>query len=129
MRPLHPRIGLTNAALLWYGLFGAPFAWTIQHVAGIGFTEASCQEAAKHGWDISLDAWTIAFSAGAVLVSVGGLLAAFATWRRTKDVGSDPPGARVHFLSIIALTTTPLFLAIMLMSGLSVLFLTACRQS
>jgi TRAP-type C4-dicarboxylate transport system permease small subunit len=124
-----PRIGLANAALLWYGLFGAPFAWTIQHVAGVGFTEASCQEAAKHGWSISLDAWTIVFSAGAVIVTLGALAAALETWRRTKDVGTDPPGARVHFLSIIALTTTPLFLAIMVMSGLGVLFLGACRQS
>lgn len=129
MRLARPRIGLTNATLLWYGLFGAPFAWAIQHVAGVGFTEANCQEAAKHGWEISLNAWTIAFSAGAVLVTLGGFAAAVATWRRTRDAGTDPPGARVHFLSIIALTTTPLFLAIMVMSGLSVLFLTACRQS
>jgi hypothetical protein len=118
-----------TTVLMWLGLFAAPFAWTIQHIAGFGLTVANCEEASKHGWHIHLDAWTIVFTAGAVIVTVAGLIAALATWRRTKDVGTDPPGSRIHFLSIVALTTTPLFLAIMLMSGLGVLFLTGCRQS
>jgi heme/copper-type cytochrome/quinol oxidase subunit 2 len=115
--------------LMWFGLLGAPFAWTIQHIAGYGLTEANCQEAAKASWDIHLDAWTIVFTAGGVLVGLAGLVAAFVTWRTTREAGDHPPGARIHFLSIVSLTTTPLFLAIMLLSGLSVLVLTGCRQS
>jgi heme/copper-type cytochrome/quinol oxidase subunit 2 len=114
---------------MWFGLLGAPFAWTLQHVGGYGLTEANCQEASKAGWQIHMDAWTIVFTAGGVLVGVAGLIAAIATWRRTRDAGTDPPGARIHFLSIVSLTTTPLFLAIMLLSGLSVLVLQGCRQS
>jgi heme/copper-type cytochrome/quinol oxidase subunit 2 len=129
MSPARPRRSITLAALMWLGLLGAPFAWTIQHVAGYGLTEANCQEASKAGWHIHLDVWTIVFTGSAVIVGLAGLAAALATWRRTKDAGTEPPGARIHFLSIIALTTTPLFLAIMLMSGIGVLFLTGCRQS
>jgi hypothetical protein len=35
----------------------------------------------------------------------------------------------MHFLSVIAMTTTPLFVAIILMSGLGSLLLTPCHQS
>lgn len=119
------------AALMWLGLLGAPFAWTIQHVAGFGLTQANCNAAAKvpGGWHIHLHAWTIVFTAGAVLVTVAAFVAALVTWRRTKDAGTDPPGARIHFLSIISLTIIPLFLAIMLMSGLGVILSVGCRQS
>ena len=129
MRLSRPRPDIALAALMWLGLLGPPFAWSIQHVAGYGLTEANCQEASKAGWQIHLDAWTIVFTGGAVIVTLAGLAAALVTWRRTKDAGTDPPGARIHFLSIVALTTTPLFLAIMVMSGVGVLFVTGCRQS
>lgn len=128
MRLPRPRIAATTA-LMWLGLLGAPFAWTIQHVIGAGLAEANCAEASHAGWNLHVDAWTVVFGAGAVIVGIAGLAAALITWRRTKDVGTDPPGARVHFLSIVALTTTPLFLAIMLLSSVSVLFLSGCRQS
>jgi hypothetical protein len=123
-----PRITSTTL-LMWFGLLGAPAAWTLQHVAGFGLTVANCGPAAGADGRIHLDAWTIVVSAAAVLVTVAGLLAALATWRRTRDVGTEPPGARIHFLSLVALTTTPLFLCITVMTGLGVLFLDGCRQS
>lgn len=131
MRIARPRSELVLAAIMWLGLLGAPFAWVVQHIAGYGLTEANCQEASQvpGGWNVHLDAWTIVFTAGAVIVTLAGLVAALVTWRRTKDAGTDPPGARIHFLAIISLTTTPLFLAIMLLSGITVLVLSGCRQS
>jgi hypothetical protein len=128
MRLVPSRPSLTTV-LMWLGLLGPAFAWTIQHVAGVGLTQGFCGVEAAPGSGGHLDAWTIAVTAGAVVVSLAGLVAALATWRRTRDVGTDPPGARIHFLSIVALTTTPLFLAIMLLSGISALFVTGCQQS
>ena len=122
-----PRI--TTTLLMWFGLLGAPSAWTLQHVAGVGLTVANCGPAAGTGGRIHLDAWTIVVSAAAVVVTVAGLLAALATWRRTRDVGTEPPGSRIHFLALVALTTTPLFLCIMVMSAVGVVVLGGCRQS
>jgi hypothetical protein len=120
---------LTTTLLMWLGLLGAPTAWTLQHVAGFGLTESHCGEAARPESPGHLSGWTIALSAAAVLVTLAGLLAALATWRRTRDVGTEPPGSRIHFLALVALTTTPLFLCIMVMSAVGVVVLGGCRQS
>jgi hypothetical protein len=118
-----------TALLLWFGLFGAPAAWTIQHIAGYALTEATCDEAGRSGWNVHMHTWIIVVSATALAVSLAAGGAAIATYLRTRDSGEDPPGSRIHFLSVIALTTTPLFVAIILMSGLGSLLLTPCHQS
>jgi hypothetical protein len=116
-------------ALMWFGLLGPPLAWTVQHVAGIGISQGICGVSGAPTAPRGLDPWTIAVGAGGLIVGLAGLAAAIASWRQTRDVGTEPPGARVHFLTIVALTTTPLFVAIMILSGFSVLFLSGCTQS
>ena len=54
---------------------------------------------------------------------------AIAVFRATRDVGEDPPGSRIHFLSIVGMTIAPLFVAIILMSGVGSVVLTNCHQS
>jgi hypothetical protein len=125
---LLPRVSGTEV-LLWLGLFGAPAAWTVQHIVGYGLTEASCQEAGQSVWHVPLDAWTIVVTGVTLAVALAGAAAGIATMRRTRDAGTEPPGARIRFLATVSLTTTPLFIAIMLMTGLGTLFTTACRQS
>jgi hypothetical protein len=116
--------------LMWFGLCAPPAAWTVQHVAGIGISQGICGVAAGPGGDhTGLDAWNVGVAIGALAIGVAGLVAAIVSWRRTRDVGTDPPGARIHFLTIVALTTTPLFLAIIVLSGFSDLFMSGCRQS
>jgi hypothetical protein len=113
---------------LWFGLLGAPAAWTLQHVTGYALTEATCGEAGSSGWDVHLDAWTIAVVASAALVAVAAGGAAALTYRATRDAGDEPPAARVRFLAVIGMAIAPLFLAMILMSGLGTLFLDHCRQ-
>jgi hypothetical protein len=120
--PVSPRV------LVWFGVLGAPAAWTAQHISGFALTEASCQEVAQT-WDVALETWTIAVTAGAAAVGVLAWLAAIATWRATRDAGDDPPPSRIHFLSIMGMTLTPLFLMIILMSGLGAILLPECVQS
>ena len=113
----------------WFGVFGAPSAWAMQHVTGYALTEATCSEAAQSmGWDVHLDAWTVAISAAAALVAVASGIAALATYRATRAAGEEPPAARVRFLAVVGIAIVPLFLAMILMSGLGVLFLDPCRQ-
>jgi Mn2+/Fe2+ NRAMP family transporter len=106
----------------WFGLFGAPAAWTVQHVTGYALSEAACD---RGGLD--LDAWTIAVTAAAAAVAVLAGVAALATYRATPS-GDEPPASRVRFLAILGMTVAPLFLAIILMSGIGVTVLVDCHQ-
>jgi len=119
-------------ALMWFGLFGAPFAWAVQHVAGVALTIRECHDNTA-GPDLGLDVDAVAAVVTAVtaLVAVLGLLSAVAAWRSTRDADdSDPPPAgRIHFLGIVGLTISPLFLAIILMSGIGSTSMAACVQS
>jgi hypothetical protein len=119
-------------ALMWFGLFGAPFAWAVQHVIGVMLTIAACHDnTAGPDWRGDVDAVAAVVTAAAALVAVLALLSAVAAWRSARGVDdSDPPPAgRVHFLGIIGLTISPLFLAIILMSGLGTISLPECVQS
>lgn len=114
-----------SGVLLGFAVLGAPLAWAVQHVTGFGLTDAACTDA---GHGVALDAWTIVVTASGATVAVLAEVAAIAVFRSTRDAGDEPPGGRVHFLSIIAMTIAPLFLLMMLMSGLGSIFLANCRQ-
>jgi hypothetical protein len=113
--------------LVWFGVLGAPIAWALQHVTGFALTEADCN--IGYRGQVAVDGLTVAVTAAAATVAAAAELAAISAFRRTRDAGEDPPGSRVHFMSIIGMTIGPLFLAIILMSGLGVVFLENCHQS
>ncbi len=119
--------------LVWFGLFGAPVAFVCQFVAGFWIAETACSTAA--GASVSVNAITTVTTAVAATVAVLALLSAIWVWRDTRGAagagGSDepPPLGRVHFLATVAITIVPLFLAIILMSGLGAIFLPECVQS
>ena len=121
---------LTPSLLAWIGLFAAPAAWTLQHVFGMGLTLAACERAGS-SWDIAVHGVTIVLTAVAAVVCVLGGLASVLAFRGVRQAAKDdpPPRGRIFFLSIVGMSTTPLFLAIVLMSGSGVLTLTLCRQS
>ena len=127
---MRPR--LTPSALMWIGLFAAPFAWAVQHVTGIELQYAQCHDNTEGpGFSIHVDGWTLAVTLTAAAIAVLGGLAAVAAWRATRDAEDDdaPPAGRIHFFAVIGMTTTPLFLAMILMSGLGEVFLPSCVQS
>ena len=119
----------STAALVWFALLGAPAAWTLQHVTGFGLTVASCEEAGKTAWHISLDFWTIVASAITLGVGILGVAASLLSLRRTRDAGTEPPGARLRFLALVSVTTAPLVLCIIVMSGVGVVLISDCVQS
>jgi hypothetical protein len=121
------RGAVRTRVLMWFGVFGAPFAWAVQHVAGYGLTEASCGLAGRRT-GVALDTWTIVVTAlGATTAALAGA-AAVSVFLATREAGEEPPGGRVHFLSIVGMTISPLFFLIILMSGLGSVFLANCRQ-
>jgi hypothetical protein len=120
------------ALLMWFGLFAAPAAWALQHVSGIQLQYAQCHDnTAGPGFSIHVDGWTLGVTLTTAGIAVLGGLASVVAWRATREAEDDdaPPAGRIHFFAVIGMTMTPLFLALILMSGLGEVFLPACRQS
>ena len=113
---------------VWFGVLGAPVAWALQLVSGYALTEATCGEAGRAGWDVHLDAWSTAVFAAATLVAMAAGVTSLVTFRATRGAGEELPPARIHFLAVIGIAITPLFLAMILMSGLGSVLLDQCRQ-
>jgi hypothetical protein len=114
------------ATLVWFGVLAAPAAWATQHVVGFGLTVAACS---ARGRDIDVAPWTIALTVAAALIAVLAEVGAAAVLRAMRDAGEEPPGSRIRFLSIVGLTTNPLFLCIIVLSGTGVSVLDGCRVS
>jgi hypothetical protein len=118
--------------LLWFGLLGAPAAWTVQFLIGYWLSEIRCSTGGDGG--LSVDAWTTATTVAAAVMAALAELAAITMFRQTRDVrgmgGADepPPKGRVHFLATVGIVIAPLFLLIILMSGVGVAVLENCRQ-
>jgi hypothetical protein len=123
---------LGSEALAWAGALGPPFAWAGQHIVGYALGLADCPDnTVGPGWKVSLDGLTIAVGAiaGAATALCG--LAALLAWRasREADDSDEPPAGRVHFLAVIGMTITPLFLAMIVMSSAGAIVANGCVQS
>jgi hypothetical protein len=115
--------------LVWFGLLGAPLAWTVQHVTGFGLTQAACR---RTGIDpgVQVDGTTLITTGLAALIAIAAGVTALMIFRRVDaEPSGPPPGSRVKFLAILGMTIAPLFLAIILMSGIASAVLPDCRQS
>ena len=116
----------TRAGLLsWFAVLAAPTAWATQHILGFGLTVVAC--GAPGGRDFDVSAWTIALTVAAATVAALAEVAAAVVLRATRDVGTDLPGSRIRFMSIVGLATNPLFLIIIVLSGVGVSLLDRCR--
>jgi hypothetical protein len=125
-------IGRRTQALAWAGALGPPFAWAAQHIAGYALGLADCPDnTAGPGWHVAVNGLTIVVGTVAATIAVLCGLAAVAAWRATRDADDSdaPPAGRVHFLAVIGMTITPLFLAIIVMSSAGAIAANGCVQS
>jgi ubiquinol-cytochrome c reductase cytochrome c subunit len=116
----------------WFAVLGPPFAWAVQHVTGYALGLADCPDNTRGpGWSVPVDGVTIAIGAVAALVAAAGGMAAVAAYRATRDADDDdaPPAGRIHFLSLIGMTITPLFLAMIVMSSAGAVAASGCAQA
>jgi len=120
-------VTLPRPALVWFGVFGAPAAWVLQHVAGYALTEAACN---RIGENVPLDTLAAILTAVCAGIAVLGGLAALASFRATRAAGEGgpPPAGRVHFLAIAGMVVALLMLAISLLDGIGVLAVEGCGQ-
>jgi hypothetical protein len=115
--------------LMWIGILGAPAVWASQHVFGFGVTQAGCAVGSR-GWNVPIDTWTAVATSVAGALAIGALVASALTYRAVRDAEIDaaPPKGRLYFVSICGIVISPLFLAIILMSGIGALLLPNCQQ-
>jgi hypothetical protein len=118
--------------LMWMGLFAAPAAWAVQDLTGIWLEIVRCHDntpGAAAG--LPVDGITVVVSAVAAVVAIAGLGAAILAWRATRDADDSdpPPSGRIHFLAVIGITISPLFIAMILMSGTGGTVISECVQS
>jgi hypothetical protein len=108
------------------GVAAAPAAWFTQFTVGQYLSVASCTPG---GGGISPHSWTLPATIVGALVAVSGGLCALSTFRATRDLDndSDPPLGRVHFIGIVGMVTSTLFLFVILMGGLGALQYSGCR--
>ena len=127
-----PSLNVPTGVLSWFGLLGAPLAWAAQFVVGYWLTEIGCSVGGDRG--LPVDAWTVAVTAVAAALAVLAAVAAITMFRETRQVAGEggseepPPKGRVHFLATVGIVIAPLFLFIIVMSGVGVVVLEDCRQ-
>jgi hypothetical protein len=104
-------------ALQWFGLLGGPLAWGVQHVVGVEVVLAGCNPARL---GVSVHAWQLAAMGLAAVVIVAAEGAAWLAYSGTRDVDweGDPPQGRIRFLATAALVLGPIFLTLVLLSGI-----------
>lgn len=115
--------------LMWLGVLGAPAVWTCQHVFGFGVTQAGCSIGSK-SWNVPIDTFTAIATSLAGALAITGLVASVLAYRAVSDaeIDTDPPSGRIYLMSICGIVISPLFLAIILMSGIGTLVLPNCHQ-
>jgi hypothetical protein len=114
--------------LQWFGLFAGPAAFAVEHVVGFFATAADCNPVP---WSIPQHSIELAAMAAAAVVILAGEGAALLAFRESRSAGweSAPPLGRIHFLSTAALVVGPLFLTLVLLSGLGAAAHPNCHQS
>lgn len=116
--------------VMWFAVLGAPLAWGVEFALGYWVTQSGCSVPGQR-WGINVDTWGIVLMAVAFVVAAGAGLTALAMFRGTSDADKDdaPPPGRVHFLAMVGMTVTFLFMFIIVMTGLGVVILPDCQQS
>lgn len=114
--------------LPWFAVTGAPFAFAAMHVTGIGLNLWRCNAAGERT-PIPVDLWTAVLTGAAAGIALAGWASAILVFFATRDADSAPPEGRIHFMATLGTALSPLFLFIILMSGLGTIALPTCHQS
>ncbi len=113
--------------LVWFGVLGAPLAWTAQLWSGIALTFADCG-AGTRGWDLPVGTLRVALMALPTAVALLAAASAYAVLRATRGASGEPPAGRVRFLATIGVTVSVLFSCLIVMGGLGMAIVDPCHQ-
>ena len=128
--PSRPRL-----PALWFGLFGAPAAWTVMFMVSYAMSAHSCY---PHDTPLStptlggLRGLIAAVMMGAIVVAAAAGAVALAAWRATNDEVPGIEGARAshevraHWMALGGMLVSILFLFLIALSGVPVLMVPPC---
>jgi hypothetical protein len=121
---------------VFYGLVGAPLAWIIQICASEALAAQVCYPA-DHPLDAprlsSLQTWIGAVSVVCIAVAIGGVITAWRSWmglrngQATNNLVDHSPGRPAHFLALVGVIASSIFLVGSLLTALAVLIVSPCR--
>jgi hypothetical protein len=126
-----------SSLLVWFAVGGGACAWAAQHVVGIGFGWAECNQP---GRGIPVHAGQAVAAAVAAAVTLASMGVGAWLFRHTYQVGdvfgeerrgdgATPPVGRIHFLALVGLVVNLLVLAIIVMDGIGAPLLSMCQQA
>ncbi len=121
---------------IWFGLLGAPTAWSLQELVNVGLAGYACY---PHDVPLALPLWPALGSiaawieAGAVVVCVAASLVAWASWRKSRE---EKPGdahqllgsgdGRTRFMAMAGIITSVLFLIATALAALGLATVSPC---
>lgn len=133
-----PARGSVHHAALWFGLFGAPAAWSVQELVNFPIAAHTCYPRMYplHAPTIGHGAvWgsTMAVSVVTLLIGVAAGLVALHAWRQTRaETGGhshwllDTGEGRTRFMAVSGLLTSVLFVLGILVHTAAILALPPC---
>ena len=93
-----PNRGQVSVSRLWFGVFGAPVAWSVQTLVNYGLASYSCfPTLAPRAEPLYAGVWWILLIVGLVAlgIEIGAVQVSLVSWRRTRD---ERDGGRYHAL-------------------------------
>ncbi len=123
---------------LWFGLAGAPVAWSINEVADAALVSHNCYPAAvplSAPLVGALSAIVMVVSIVAIVVAVMALVTALRSWKAVREVpGNDaggsligpPPGGRSRFMARAGIAVSVLFLGGIVLQTLAIAMVRPC---
>jgi hypothetical protein len=118
----HPAPGrhLVGPGALWFGLFGAAVAWSVQELVSFAVVSHSCYpDMRPRPAPTIAGTWSIALALGLVMLVLGvsAGVTAWRSWRRTEEPGGtriahqlEVGERRVHFMATSGLVVSGLVL-------------------
>ncbi len=133
-----PARGRVSSFVLWFGLFGAPAAWSVQLLVNYPMAAHTCfprliplaSPTIGHG---GLTTATTIVSIVAILVAIAAGVAAIAAWRQTSGESGgqahwllDTGEGRTRFMAASGLMTSGLFLLAIIVHTISIFTVAQC---
>lgn len=134
----HPASARGAIALgaLWFGLFGAPLAWSLQLLLGYALVAHSCFPATDPRMTpASGGLWTVVLIAGVVaaVVAAAAAVTAWRSWRLTRyehhgddHVLLEAEEGRTRFMALAGMLLSAIFLFGIVMNALPLFLVSPC---
>jgi hypothetical protein len=114
-------------ALSWFGLLGAPAAWTLLLLSGYTLEEAACASNAPVLTAGDAGSAMGAIGIAAIVLAAAALASALAAWAPFRRNGRPDERGRVEFTASAAVVASGIFLLATVMTAIAILPFDPCH--